>query len=64
MKKDDILEYFKDINEYYNNSTVYDTLKRMLNEFEDDLLDRVDCECSFIVPGEMICYEMDCEDEE
>lgn len=30
MSKNDILEYFKDINFVYNDSTKYDILKRML----------------------------------
>ena len=30
--KEQILEYFKDVNKYYNDCTRYDELKRMLNE--------------------------------
>lgn len=34
-KKEQILEYFKDINVAYNNSTMYDTLKHMLEDLEE-----------------------------
>lgn len=34
-KKEQILEYFKDINAAYNNSTMYDTLKHMLEDLEE-----------------------------
>ena len=34
MTKDDILEYFKDINFLYNESTRFDSLKNMLDELE------------------------------
>ncbi len=34
MKKEYILNKFKDINDYYNNSTVYDSLKKWLEEME------------------------------
>jgi len=32
MTKEEILDYFKDINLMYNNAFMYDTLKRMLGE--------------------------------
>jgi hypothetical protein len=32
MTKHDILEYFKDINHYYNNCMMFDSLNSMLNE--------------------------------
>ena len=35
MTKQDILEYFKDINHAYNDCTKYDTLKRMLDELQE-----------------------------
>ena len=34
-KKEQILEYFKDINVAYNNSTMLDTLKHMLEDLEE-----------------------------
>ena len=34
--KEEILEYFKDINFAYNDCTRYDTLKRMLDELEQE----------------------------
>ena len=39
MSKENILEYFKDINHAYNDCTKYDTLKRMLDELQDPLTD-------------------------
>lgn len=36
MSKEEILEEFKDINQMYNDCTKYDTLKRMLEELEND----------------------------
>ena len=35
MTKQDILEYFKDINHAYNDCTRYDTLKRMIDELQE-----------------------------
>lgn len=35
MTKQDILEYFKDINHAYNDCTRYDTLKHMLDELQE-----------------------------
>lgn len=35
MTKDEILNYFKDINHAYNESTRYDELKRMLDELTE-----------------------------
>lgn len=35
MTKEEILEYFKDINGAYNECTRYDDLKRMLEELEE-----------------------------
>ena len=35
MTKDEILETFKDINHVYNNCSMYDTLKRMLDELTE-----------------------------
>ena len=43
MTKNEILEYFKDINHVYNDCTRYDTLKRMLDELQgpcDDAISR------------------------
>ena len=34
-KKEQILEYFKDINVAYNNSTMHDTLEHMLEDLEE-----------------------------
>lgn len=39
MSKEEILDYFKDINHAYNDCTKYDTLKRMLDELQDPLAD-------------------------
>ena len=36
MTKEEILQTFSDINYAYNDSTKYDTLKRMLDELEVD----------------------------
>ena len=36
MTTEEILEEFKDINHAYNNCTKYDTLKRMLEELEEE----------------------------
>ena len=36
MSTKEILEYFKDINYAYNDSTKYDTLERMLSELEEE----------------------------
>lgn len=33
--KEEILEYFKDINHAYNDCTRYDTLKRMIDELQE-----------------------------
>jgi hypothetical protein len=35
MTKNEILEYFKDINHAYNDCTRYDTLKSMINELQE-----------------------------
>lgn len=35
MTREEILDYFKDINAMYNDCTKYDTLKRMLDELQD-----------------------------
>lgn len=35
MTKEEILEYFKDINHAYNDCTKYDTLKRMIDELQE-----------------------------
>lgn len=43
MSKEEILDYFKDINHAYNDCTKYDTLKRMLDELQelcDDAISR------------------------
>lgn len=37
MTKLEILEYFNDINEVYNNCNMHDTLKHMLDEFESEI---------------------------
>jgi hypothetical protein len=45
MTKNEILEYFKDINHAYNDCTRYDTLKHMLDELQepcDDAINRED----------------------
>lgn len=48
MTKKEILEYFKDINHVYNESTRYDELNRMLDELtqlcEDSVLDDIRAE--------------------
>ena len=36
MTREEILEYFKDINLAYNDCTRFDTLKRMLDELEQE----------------------------
>ena len=41
MIKQDILEYFKDINHAYNDCTRYDTLKRMLDELQEPCDDAI-----------------------
>ena len=42
MTNEEILQTFSDINHAYNNSTKYDTLKRMLDEL--DVLDKIRAE--------------------
>lgn len=46
MSKEEILEYFKDINHVYNDCTKYDTLKRMLDELQDPLADATKYFCT------------------
>ena len=41
MTKQDILEYFKDINHAYNDCTKYDTLKRMIDELQEPCADAI-----------------------
>ena len=41
MTKQDILEYFKDINAMYNECTRYDNLSRMLDELQEPCEDRI-----------------------
>ena len=41
MTRDEILEYFKDINHAYNDCTRYDTLKRMLDELQEPCDDAI-----------------------
>ena len=41
MTRDEILEYFKDINHAYNDCTRYDTLKRMLDELQEPCADAI-----------------------
>lgn len=41
MTKDEILNYFKDINHAYNESTRYDELKRMLDELTEPCEDAI-----------------------
>lgn len=41
MTKNEILEYFKDINYAYNDCTRYDTLKRMLDELQEPCTDAI-----------------------
>lgn len=41
MTKNEILEYFKDINHAYNDCTRYDTLKRMLDELQEPCTDAI-----------------------
>ena len=36
--KEKILEYFKDVNLMYNDCTRFDTLKKMLDELEQELI--------------------------
>lgn len=41
MTREEILNYFKDINFMYNNSSMFDTLKRMLDELTEPCKDAV-----------------------
>ena len=41
MTKDEILEYFKDVNHAHNDCTRYDTLKRMLDELQEPCEDAI-----------------------
>lgn len=41
MTREEILNYFKDINFMYNNSSMFDTLKRMLDELTEPCEDAV-----------------------
>ena len=41
MNKETILDHFKDINHAYNDCTKYDTLKNMLDELQESILDKV-----------------------
>ena len=41
MSKEEILDYFKDINYAYNDCTRYDTLKRMLDELQEPCGDAI-----------------------
>jgi hypothetical protein len=41
MTKEEILEYFKDINHAYNDCTRYDTLKRMIDELQEPCADAI-----------------------
>ena len=41
MTRDEILEYFKDINHAYNDCTRYDTLKCMLDELQEPCDDAI-----------------------
>ena len=41
MTKQDILDYFKDIDAMYNDCTKYDTLKRMLDELQEPCGDAI-----------------------
>ena len=41
MTREEILEYFKDINYAYNDCTRYDTLKRMLDELQEPCSDAI-----------------------
>lgn len=41
MTRDEILEYFKDVNHAYNDCTRYDTLKRMLDELQEPCTDAI-----------------------
>lgn len=40
MSKEEILDYFKDINHAYNDCTKYDTLKSMLDELQDPFINK------------------------
>ena len=42
MTKEEILDYFKDINLMYNNASMHDTLKRMLDELTAPQMDEGD----------------------
>ena len=56
--KKEILEYFKDINYAYNDSTRYDTLERMLSELEGEKMGNEErCViCGEIIPeGRQVC---------
>lgn len=41
MTRDEILEYFKDVNHAYNDCTRYDTLKRMIDELQEPCGDAI-----------------------
>ena len=41
MTREEILEYFKDINHAYNECTRYDTLKRMIDELPEPCTDAI-----------------------
>ena len=41
MTKNEILEYFEDINHAYNDCTRYDTLKRMIDELQEPCTDAI-----------------------
>lgn len=50
MTKNEILEYFKDINHAYNDCTRYDTLKRMLDELQEP--------CEEVISRQAVLAEM------
>lgn len=51
MTKQEILDYFKDINEAYNNCNMFDSLSAMLDELMESKPQIVHCkDCRFYIP--------------
>ena len=55
MTREEILDYFKDINFMYNNPSMFDTLKRMLDELTEPCEDELD----FVQPHKRIPVTLD-----
>lgn len=64
MTTEEILQEFSDINHAYNNSSKYDTLKRMLDELIESILDKIkmdvfnDCCDNYHMP----VFKLDCDE--